>query len=185
MLRPSQQQQGVREMTRPNFDLASSEALKLIKKYSFARPPIDPERIADDEGIRVVYAKFQFPDNDKYNGFFRLNDNTIVVNDEIYDNRITYTIAHELGHHFLHQDYIKSNDYMPMPRRDRYDGPKPKEETEADTFAANLLVPLFMLKEYKDFATERELARLFFVAEEVIRYRLDLLRRHPSLARAP
>jgi len=72
-----------------------------------------------------------------------------------------------------------------MPRRDRYDGPKPKEETEADTFAANLLVPLFMLKEYKDFATERELARLFFVAEEVIRYRLDLLRRHPSLARAP
>lgn len=175
---------GVRAMARPDYDRASSEALKILKKYSFTRPPVDPERIAEDEGIRVVYAQFQPPDNEKYNGFFRISDNAIVVNDDISTNRITYTIAHELGHHFLHRDYIRSNNYLPMPRRDRYNDIKPKEEIEADTFAANLLVPLFMLKEYKDFANERELARLFFVSEEVIRFRLDLLRRHPTLARA-
>jgi Zn-dependent peptidase ImmA (M78 family) len=169
-------------MRKPNFANAANEAAALLDKFGFYAPPIDPEIIAQGEGLRIVYAQFEPPHNEKVSGFFRLSDKTIYVNDEISGNRITFTIAHEMAHYFLHQDYIKGNDYVPMPRNNEYEGPKPPEEVEADTFAANLLVPLSMLKKYADVATVTELTRLFFVSEEVIRHRLSLLRRHPGLA---
>ena len=169
-------------MDKPNFKLCQSKADKLLRKYSYTKPPIDPEKIAEDEGIRVLYADFESPDSELYSGFFDLNRNSIVINNAISDNRITFTIAHELGHQQLHQDYIKSNDYKPMPRSNGFDDAKSKEEFEADQFAANLLVPLKMLKRYRSIASVSELGTLFFVSEDVIRKRLDLLKRHPYLA---
>ncbi len=171
-------------MRSPDFSGAAKAAAKLLQKYSYTKPPIDPEWIAEREGLRVVYADFERPDSDKVSGFFRLSDNTIIINNDIFENRITFTIAHELAHFVLHQEYIKGNNYIPMPRNNEYDGPKPVEEVEADQFAANLLVPLPMLRLYKDVASASELARLFFVSDEVIRNRLDLLGRFPRLAYA-
>lgn len=168
----------------PDFRRAAAEAARLLKKHGYSLPPVDPEKIAEREGIRVVYAEFEAPDDDKVSGFFRLADNTIVVNKAIRENRITFTIAHELAHHALHQDYIRGNNYVPMPRNNEYPNGKPPEEVEADTFAANLLVPLSMLKRYRPIASVAELSTLFFVSEDVIRHRLDLLQRHPALAMA-
>lgn len=169
-------------MANPDFARVSKEAGALLKKYKYFAPPIDPERIAELEGLRVVYAEFEPPDDENVSGFFRLENNTIVVNKAINQNRITFTIAHELAHYALHQDYIRGNNYMPMPRNNEYPNGKPVEEVEADMFAANLLVPLSMLKRYRAVATVSELSRLFFVSEDVVRNRLDLLERHPSLA---
>ena len=45
-------------------------------------------------------------------------------------------------------------------------------EKEANAFAADLLVPLNMLHLYRKYATEEDLAKLFAVSSEVIRYRL-------------
>ncbi len=168
---------------KPNFAAATAAADEILTQYNFTRPPIDPEKIAEAEGLRVVYADFDGESASSVSGFFRLRDMTIVVNKAIHPNRITFTIAHELGHYKLHQAYIKSNDYQPMPRNNVYRGRKPKEETEADFFAASLLVPLHLLRKYASVADVFELARLFFVSEEVIRNRLDLLVRHPALAR--
>lgn len=169
-------------MAKPDFKLCKSAADKLLKKYAYSKPPIDPEKIAEDEGIRVLYADFEAPDKDLYSGFFDLTRNSIIVNNNNPGNRITFTIAHELGHQQLHQDYIKSNEYRPMPRSNGFDKDKTKEEFEADQFAANLLVPLKMLKRYKSVASVSELATLFFVSEDVIRKRLDLLSRYPNFA---
>lgn len=169
-------------MERPDFKRAASAATGLLKKYKIVAPPIDPETIAEAEGIRVLYADFAPPSDKDTSGFFRLSDNSILVNNDISDNRITFTIAHELAHHVLHQEYIRSNNYMPMPRNNWYPNGKPKEEVEADTFAANLLVPLPMLKKYMNVASVGELSRLFYVSEDVVINRLDLLRRHPGLA---
>lgn len=169
-------------MVKPNFRACQSKADALLKRYAYTKPPIDPEWIAEQEGLRVLYADFEHPDSDNISGYFELNDNSIIVNNDISDSRITFTIAHELGHYALHQEYIKSNDYRPMPRTNGFDVEKTKEEFEADQFAANLLVPLKMLKRYKDIASEGELAKLFFVSDEVIRKRLDLLERYPYLA---
>lgn len=170
-------------MSKPDFKLCKSKADALLKKYSYFMPPIDPEKIAEAEGIDVVYAEFEAPANDMVSGYFDLEKNRIVINKDISDNRITFTIAHELAHHQMHQDYIRSNDYIPMPRSNSHLGEKPKEEIEADQFAANLLVPLSMLKKYQKVGSVSELASLFFVSEDVIRNRLSLLSRYPSLAK--
>ena len=169
-------------MAKPNYRKCAAEAKRLLKKYHYSAPPVDAERIAEGEGLRVIYADFEYPDSENVSGFFDLANRRIVVNKDISDNRITYTIAHELAHSVLHRDYIQSNNYVPMPRNNEYPDGKPIEETEADQFAANLLVPLDMLKKYKDFASVSELASLFFVSDDVIRFRLDLLRRFPALA---
>lgn len=172
---------------KPNFNHAAEKAAELLKQHGFQKPPIDPEAIAEEEGLRVYFAEFKAPHDEKTSGFFQLseddNGGSIYVNSSNSDNRITFTIAHELAHYILHKEYIKSNKYQPMPRHNKYDGEKPVEEIEADFFAASLLVPLKMLKNYRDFASEEELARLFFVSLDVIRNRLDLLKRHPSLAK--
>ena len=168
---------------KPQYGRATDAAYNLIKSHGYTSPPIDPEQIAEDEGVHVVYAEFEGSDKDDVSGFFDLSSGTIYVNEDISDNRITFTIAHELAHYILHQEYIKSNNYVPMPRKNRYDGIKPVEETEADWFAASLLVPLYMLKKYEGIATPTELAKMFFVSEDVIENRLDLLRRHPWQAR--
>jgi Zn-dependent peptidase ImmA (M78 family) len=54
-------------------------------------------------------------------------------------------------------------------------GKKPDEEKEANAFAATLLVPLNLLKRYKDVATISELSRMFMVSQDVILNRMKWL----------
>ncbi|OBY24203.1 ImmA/IrrE family metallo-endopeptidase [Leisingera sp. JC1] len=166
---------------KPNFKKASSAAAA-IRRALGSKPPFDPERIAEERDIQVVYAKLKEPYNEKISGFYRKADNKIVINKDISPNRMIFTIAHELGHAVLHQEYIKSKNYQPVFRSNVHVDEKPVEEIEADTFAANFLVPLNILKKYKDVADVGELATMFAVSEDVIENRLDLLRRHPNLA---
>ncbi len=166
---------------KPNFKKASREA-KRARAGLPAMPPFDPEYIAEKRGIEVVYASFAPPHDEQISGFYRKSDNKIVVNREISPGRMVFTIAHELGHALMHQEYIKSNDYRPVYRSNSHEGDKPIEEIEADQFAANFLVPLSLLEKYKDVADVPELARLFAVSEEVIDNRLSTLARNPWLA---
>jgi Zn-dependent peptidase ImmA (M78 family) len=46
-------------------------------------------------------------------------------------------------------------------------------EQEANGFAANLLVPEFLLRRYYHWAPEEEAAAIFGVSAEVMRYRLQ------------
>jgi Zn-dependent peptidase ImmA (M78 family) len=156
-----------------DFQKAQREAESLVKKYGYTLPPIDPELIAEDNGLRVVYANFRRDISDKISGFLNLEKNEIVVNKDISAARKIFTIAHELGHSILHIDYAQSNDYVVLPRvNDYYDNEKPFQEKEADAFAANLLVPIDMLKRYKNIASISELAKMFCVSEAVIRHSL-------------
>lgn len=170
-------------MNAPDHKRAANEAKRLLDKYAIKYPPIDPENIAEDEGLQVVYAEFEPPFDEEASGFLAPDERKIYVNKTIVSRRITFTIAHELAHHLLHTEYVTSDMYVPMPRKNDDVETKSAEEVEADTFAANLLVPLNFLKDYQDVATVSELARLFFVREELVRNRLDLLMRHPHLAR--
>lgn len=155
-----------------DWEKAKKAAAKVLSEYRLIQPPIDPEAVAEAMGIDVVYAQFSPDMKEKISGFIQFDPTRIVVNKDIHPNRMTFTIAHELAHYILHQEYAKSQNYQVMPRRNGYDTTKPPEEQEADCFAAELLVPMDMLKSYKDYASPRELARMFAVSEDVILNRL-------------
>lgn len=105
-------------------------------------------------GISVQETK-KFPDN--VSGvIFKENGNYVILVNELHSiGRKSFTIAHELGHYFLHRElldsdnelvsYIKSND-KPCPALMRgmdYN----QREKEANAFAAEILMPE---KEFKE-----------------------------------
>ena len=76
-------------------------------------------------------------------------------------NRLRFTVAHELGHFFLHRDLPQSSHFSSLPDfakwTENYGGRKYTAEQEANEFAGRLLVPEMRLAQAFDtFADEME-----------------------------
>ena len=74
-------------------------------------------------------------------------------------NRLRFTVAHELGHYFLHQDLAQTSNFASLPDFAKWsannDGHKYTAEQEANEFAGRLLVPETRLGQlFDDFARE-------------------------------
>jgi Zn-dependent peptidase ImmA (M78 family) len=157
-----------------DYKRAESEAQKLLESLGYTKPPVDPLEIADALNVPVKFVNFA----DEYknvSGLYYYKDNTIYVNKSEHPNRQTFTIAHELGHKILHEEWIKSENYQVLLREQLITPSKDPKEQEANCFAAHLLVPKEMLIMYKDIASIDELATLFMVSKPVIRNRLNML----------
>ncbi|MEY9097354.1 Zn-dependent peptidase ImmA (M78 family) [Sinorhizobium fredii] len=152
---------------RPDYPAARAAAQNALNKFGITRPPVDPEAIAEAMGINVLYVDFEPEVSREISGLYDFQSKTIYINKDIPSNRKTFTIAHELGHALLHEQYVKSQNYQAMPRSN-YHFDKPAEEVEADVFAACLLVPKNMLKSYKSFADIGELGEIFAVSPDVV-----------------
>ena len=96
--------------------------------------------------------------------------------------RCNYTIAHEIGHFILHKDLFKQNSLLAF--HNELDVKARKIETQADMFAARLLMPseLIYKKWNQDFSSissyhERIMAmtNFFRVSRESMQYRLGNL----------
>lgn len=141
--------------------------------------PIDPEVIAKKAGLRVENMDPFRPDEDQNaigaycppeNG----NPAIIEVDKDEPLNRVRFTLAHELGHHFLghneklHRDTKKQfNIYNFDPR-----------ESAANNFAAKLLMPAQYVKvliENKKITNLKDLAKIFNVSEVAMKIRLEKL----------
>lgn len=160
-------------MSRPaNIKKAKAEAARLLKHHGVRSLPVDPESIAEDEGFQVVYVDFSDHASSLVSGLFDHQKQKIYVNKKLPANQKTFTIAHELAHAILHQEYAAGTEYRAMPRSNSH-GVKPPEEKEADVFAACLLVPLETLRRYKDVASFDELASMYAVSSAVVRNQMD------------
>lgn len=76
-------------------------------------------------------------------------------------NRLRFTVAHELGHYFLHRDVPQKENFASLPEFARwtqnYGGRKYTLEQEANEFAGRLLVPESRLRPcFDEFAVEAE-----------------------------
>lgn len=76
-------------------------------------------------------------------------------------NRLRFSVAHELGHYFLHRDLPQKENFASLPDFARwtagYGGKKYTAEQEANEFAGRLLVPESRLRTFFDeFATQAE-----------------------------
>lgn len=156
------------------------EALRKVRIYT-ARAPVDVRGLAQSLGIRVV--ELRLPEN--ISGAIRARNHTnteyeIVVNSEHSEVRKRFTIAHELGHHIYHRDLLGRG--VGDTRAYRAEGteyPNPhitwREERQANTFAANVLMPEVLVSHYRHLGmSPRALASKFNVSEQAMRIRLGL-----------
>lgn len=156
---------------------AVMEARKVLEKYKLDSIPIDVERLCCSLGIKVHYVDFSAIEGKvgkEISGAIQKNGKTymILVNEDESDVRSRFTIAHELGHYFLH---VKndSRQIVTSFRRDR----SPRE-TAANKFAAELLMPKKLVKEeYSKMVipVSDTLAKKFEVSKPAMRIRLDSL----------
>jgi hypothetical protein len=101
-----------------------------------------------------------------------------------WPGRRRFTIGHEVGHYLLHQDeaprvFCRSGDIVDAEDDEPTPEPAPKNpvESEADAFAAALLMPEHLLRPHsekygRDVATIRQ---IFGCSHKAMSYRLDAL----------
>src|SRR3954466_13405647 len=108
--------------------------------------PVDVDQLAGKLGIKVNYKHFP---REVAGELVRVGDDEYEVNISNTDPRTRqrFTLAHELGHYVYHRHLIGDgvNDdraYRTTTRAEHYN-PRigPKQETEANRFAASLLMP--------------------------------------------
>lgn len=112
----------------------------LRNEYDLKSLPVDLEKITQKLEIRVMEQQFE----EGLSGFaYQKSGNKFIgVNSSELSRRKRFTIAHELGHLFLHKQDAVNYDPAIMYFRDSHssDGTDIKE-IEANAFAAELLMP--------------------------------------------
>jgi len=131
--------------------------------------------------LGIPYA-FEAPLPEGVSGIVIYDDKSkqykIAVNKNDSRERRVFSLAHELGHYKLkHLDFNKAqNDVKFRMSLYNYDGPEKKQETEANYFAATLLVPEQKLRwALTQSIDTRVIAKYFGVSEAVIINRMNWL----------
>ena len=155
-------------------------AAEILRQHGLYSIPVDPVILANRLGIKVHNAKFS---DDSLSGMIakRGNSVTLLVNESDPPYRKRFTIAHELGHHFLHLladgdfvdstvDLFRDEDTPPEATGSR------RAEVQANQFAAALLMPgEFVRESFAECKDLNELARHFNVSESAMGFRLSRL----------
>ena len=134
--------------------------------------PVDVIAIAKANDIKLFEASL----DKKISAAIRYNYSTnsfeILVNKNDVKVRQRFTIAHEIGHFFLHQEKLKSDElHIDIMYRMTNE-----QEKEVDYFAGALLMNKTLLeKVYNEGSSITELAELFDVSVSAMTVRLDVL----------
>jgi len=154
-----------------------------LAQAAITEPPIPVERIARMEGIRLRFVPFE----GDLSGMIAPEDEHMVVGVNALHPlvRQRFTIAHELGHYFLHQRdrLFVDRSFQAMRRDGRSSQGVDLREIEANEFAAELLMPSEMLKrdvdgtalDLVDDETIRALAERYRVSLQAMVFRLTNL----------
>lgn len=145
----------------------------------------DLKKIADELNLRIVnvdmaeaFQKSNIVKDKKTRGFLLKDDDeyTIVVNKDYHLNSRRFTIAHEIGHYCLnHLANETSGTTYKFRDASSSKGTDP-QEIEANTFAAELLMPEKLIKHwYYITGSIPETAEMFTVSEETVKFRLENL----------
>ena len=132
------------------------------------------EKLGESLSGLISFAKQETSDKDEF---------TILVNSKKPSKRQYFTTAHELGHYFLHKDKIKKEKIITdsdiLWYRSDYRLSK-DEETEANYFAAALLMPEDKVKEaWEVVGKVGDCAKIFNVSVAAMEIRLDYLKLLP------
>lgn len=134
---------------------------ELLSLFYINKPPIKPEVIAYGLGIELYFYKL--PPQLSGILYNRKNSPIMLINKNDNLLRQRFTIAHEIGHFLLHDFNHKIYFDYPMESS--------KIEREANTFAASLLLPDFLLDGYLNLSLEK-ISNIFYVSRKVTEIRL-------------
>ena len=138
--------------------------------------PVDVIRIANFNDIKVYEAKLE----KNISGAIRLdkenNKYEILVNSEDSEVRKRFTIAHELGHYFLHKEILESEGtHVDFLYRLEKNDEVLDMEREADYFGGALLMNKIFMMKLRDSYSIKELADMFNVSASAMTVRMDIL----------
>lgn len=152
------------------------EALSAITPFQHSAP-VEVVRAAQSLGL-AVWESSDLP-NGISGKLFRDDKNggsrgfSIVVNAHDGATRRRFTIGHEIAHFLLHRDQIGHE----IADNEWYRGGlTTTQEAEANRFAADLLMPRSLLREYRQngITDPAELAQIFKVSRAAMSIRLSL-----------
>lgn len=146
---------------------------------------ISPWDVAESNGIKIytgdlasiLEGKFSVDPDDKISGaiFKDWDVYKIFVDEKDHANRKKFTIAHELGHYFLHRDYLDQEAWI-IDTRDTilFRHGYSERETEANKFAAEYLMPFDDVREmYQKYPIVEVLANYYGVSRTAMAIRID------------
>jgi Zn-dependent peptidase ImmA (M78 family) len=158
------------------------KAAEILSSHNLTTVPIDLLALAARSNITVNNARFS--DRNMAGMIVKRGDEvSILVNGDDSPLRKRFTIAHELGHYFLHlsEDGEFVDTELTLYRQRPPDehsasARERRKEIQANGFAAALLMPESQVRRYwKERKSIDELARIFNVSTEAMGYRLDAL----------
>lgn len=154
---------------------AKDVLLSVYKKVEEIKPPIDISKILSANSFKVESGEF---DDEDVVGYYDKKAKKISVSsDDIYQRQI-FTVAHELGHFFLHAD--KEEEVFYRTQVINLDSEKQKEEAEANWFAASLLMPKNLVLKYWELTKDIDIiAKIFGVSHTAAYFRLKNLQLAP------
>jgi len=158
-------------MTPVRVGVARQAARNVIAKCGIKAPPVDVERVAAGEGLKVMLIDSWSP---KVSGLLLREERLIGINQQHGRRRRRFSLAHELGHWFMRHDFPWHEEDVTI------DNPPTEEEHrkhpaegEADEFAGELLAPRVFLKDaMKRTRDPTELADIFDISEEALWVRI-------------
>ncbi len=168
-----------------NFVQISAVAEQYAAKFNPDRlAPFPYENITRaNPNLRIYFLPL---DDDEVSGatLYKDSEYSIFVNNSKPENRQHFTLGHELGHYFLHQDILHEGDGLIedkeldgnaiLYRLD--DTAYTRIETEANHFAAALLMPSNLVREAWEATTSIEkCAKIFQVSTIAMNIRLTEL----------
>lgn len=151
-------------------ELGARDALRIADSKGLKNIPLDVLGLASSIGLQVEFLLLP----DDVSGFLKRKDGgwTIGINSRHHHNRQRFTIAHELGHYFLHRDQGDFTDRA-LFRRDLQNDHR---EYDANSFASRLLMPEH---EFRDLAIRHRdlqvIADHFQVSTAATKFRADAL----------
>lgn len=162
-----------------SIESARAEAEALLSKFEIRKVPTSLPKIARMLNITVEYT----PLDRELSGMAMIKEchKLIWINSLHHPNRQRFTLAHEIGHHVLHEEILLGGVHVDKGtlRRDTVSSTGTEtKEIEANAFASQLLMPnadIARLGEDLDLDDEeaiKSLAKKFRVSLAAIQYRL-------------
>lgn len=158
-----------------------SKAFELIKQNQITSPAVDVDTIAENLGLKVIPYELN-----EISGALIIENNQgfIGFNPSHQTTRKRFTIAHEIGHYYLHclssdhpkkdQLFVDKDFIVKYRNANNYTYAELKQEQQANAFAAALLMPRDFIQKELNKPSNKSLAEVQLIEKLAERFNVSV-----------